>query len=145
MILIAEGLNFQTSTLDIRETMAFSHEQATSLISDLLQTGLVEEALLLCTCNRTELYSVGLGAKEAFQWLRNQSKKTDIPLYSQIYQHQGEEAVRHLMRVASGLDSMVIGEAEILGQIKSTYRRATLAGTIGKCLGKLFQQAFAVA
>lgn len=145
MVLMTLGINYQTAPLFIREKMAFADLESKQTISKLWKEGIVSEAILLSTCNRTELYCDAKNSNTLLDvWLeRKQLSVEDLEPY--LYTYENDVAVRHLLRVASGLDSMVLGEVEILGQIKTAYRLALEAGTLGKRLDRLFQFTFAVA
>ncbi len=148
MSLFAFGINHKTAPVAIRERVSFGPEIVDLALRDLISASDgVREALILSTCNRTELYC-GLERTEgniAVGWFEqyHQLKPAEIAPY--LYTHDSQSAVRHVLRVASGLDSMVLGEPQILGQVKDAFRVAQQAGTIGKFLGKLFQHTFSVA
>lgn len=155
MTLMAFGMNYQTADLPLREKLALDPLRSENLVQNLLKTNLVEEVLVLSTCNRMELYChVPIHTKQNNPQNNTQdllhflSQALNIT-YSEIahcsYSYYEELAVRHLMSVASGLNSMVLGEVEILGQMKSAFRLAQNLGTIGKYLGRLFQTTFSVA
>lgn len=149
MVLMALGLNHQTAPIQIREKLAFSELEAREFICDLRQEGIVEEAVLVSTCNRTELYCQTKAKPLALSRLiRHGLPYTELS-WSEVrpyfYHHLDDMAVKHLFRVVSGLDSMVLGEVEILGQIKTAYRLALNAGTLGRNLDRLFQFSFSVA
>lgn len=147
MSLLAFGINHKTAPVDIREKLAFAPEKLQSALRDLVGHKTIQEAVILSTCNRTEVYC-GLEdpANDAvLEWL---SEYHQLPLESispYIYAYQDSEAVQHILRVASGLDSLVLGEPQILGQIKDAYMNANAAGAIGAQLNRLFQHTFAVA
>ena len=148
MALFALGLNHHTAPLALRERVVFHVERLGEALAEAKRL-LAPEAAILSTCNRTELYLSGdlEGAQReaATQWL-SQYHRVELNELSQcVYVLPHEEAVRHAFRVASGLDSMVLGEPEILGQMKTAARSAEAAGTLGSVLGKLFQRSFAVA
>jgi glutamyl-tRNA reductase len=147
MTLLALGLNHQTAPLELRERVAFDAEALPGALSDLAQQPGVNEALILSTCNRTELYvDVAAGAEGVPQnWLFAHHRLTDRPLDEFLYRHVEDAAIRHLFRVATGLDSMVLGEPQILGQVKQAYRAARDAGTLRTPMERLLQQTFAVA
>ncbi|HEX7915025.1 glutamyl-tRNA reductase [Rudaea sp.] len=147
MALIALGLNHQTAPLDLREKVAFAPEATAEALSDLAHQPGVNEALILSTCNRTELYvEVEAGAEGAAQrWLLDHHGLTQRRLDEFLYRHEDNAAVRHLFRVATGLDSMVLGEPQILGQVKDAYQTARSAGTLRSSMERLLQQTFAVA
>jgi len=147
MPLLALGLNHRTAPVDVRERVAFSPERLDTALRDLLDHGGAYEAAILSTCNRTELYC---GLKEAdnrcvVQWLGDYHMLPAVELQPYLYQHVEQRAVRHILRVAAGLDSLVLGEPQILGQVKAAYQAANNAGTLGTLLERLFQHTFAVA
>ncbi|THF65905.1 glutamyl-tRNA reductase [Pseudothauera nasutitermitis] len=145
MQLYALGLNHHTAPLSIRERVAFRPERLELALQDLTRARAVPEAAILSTCNRTEVYFATREPQLAADWLArfHELPLTEISPY--LYTHPQRDAVRHVFRVASGLDSMVLGEPQILGQVKEAVRRAEDAGTMGTLLHKLFQNTFAVA
>ncbi len=146
MPLLALGINHKTAPVQIRERVAFGPERIGQALTELLGVG-VREAAILSTCNRTELYC-GLeetDARRVIAWLGRHHAMELAELEPYLYQHPDREAVRHILRVAAGLDSMVLGEPQILGQVKTAYRVAAAAGATGSLLNRLFQHAFAVA
>lgn len=147
MALIALGLNHLTAPLDLREKVAFAPETTSQALSDLSRQPGVNEALILSTCNRTELYvDVDQGAEGVPQrWLSAQHRLTERRIDEFLYRHDDDAAVRHLFRVATGLDSMVLGEPQILGQVKDAYQAARSAGSLRAPMERLLQQTFAVA
>jgi glutamyl-tRNA reductase len=147
MALIALGLNHLTAPLELREQVAFAPETTPAALSDLARQPGVNEALILSTCNRTELYvEVEPGAETAAQrWLLEHHHLSERRLDEFLYRHTDDAAVRHLFRVATGLDSMVLGEPQILGQVKDAYQTARGAGTLHAPMERLLQQTFAVA
>lgn len=147
MGLLALGINHKTASLDLREKVAFNPETLTAALREAQQEAGLGEVAILSTCNRTEFYGElsSAGSEELLAWL---GKHHNIPLadiQACIYQHENEAAVRHMMRVASGLDSMVLGEPQILGQMKTAYSQAANAGTLGPQLERLFQSIFSAA
>ena len=138
------GLNHQTAPLAVRERVVFHVERLQEALNELKQ-GLAREAAILSTCNRTELYVSGEKPDELAQWLAQYHRIGAGDLQQYLYTLPEEQAVRHAFRVASGLDSMVIGEPQILGQMKEAARAAESAGTLGSVLHRLFQRSFAVA
>jgi glutamyl-tRNA reductase len=143
------GCNHRTAPIEFRERISFTPEQAIDAASELRKQGILEEAVILSTCNRSELYGVPVEnistateTMEAFftSFHRIPSAQTDNRLYRSV----GPEAVRHLFRVSAGLDSMMIGEAEILGQLKSAYNQALERGLTGPVLNRAFQGALEV-
>lgn len=147
MTLIALGLNHQTAPLPVREKVAFAPEAMPAALSDLANQAGVNEALILSTCNRTELYvDVDAGAETVPRdWLLGHHDLDARRLDEFLYRHADNAAVRHLFRVATGLDSMVLGEPQILGQVKDAYQLARGAGTLRAPMERLLQQTFAVA
>ncbi|MDE1886274.1 MAG: glutamyl-tRNA reductase, partial [Xanthomonadaceae bacterium] len=147
MPLLALGLNHQTAPLPVREKVAFAPEAMPAALSDLARQAGVNEALILSTCNRTELYvDVEAGAEAAPRdWLLGHHDLDAGRLDEFLYRHAGNAAVRHLFRVATGLDSMVLGEPQILGQVKDAYQLARDTGTLRAPMERLLQQTFAVA
>lgn len=137
------GVNFQTASIDIRERIALDMQASIELGHWLVAEGIVSEVLIISTCGRTEVYCEGLTHSDPFQdIIGHLGGHSGPPL--QPYKYLDLAAVMHLMRVATGLDSMVVGEAEILGQLKKAYTAFANAGTIGKHLGRLFQTTFAI-
>jgi glutamyl-tRNA reductase len=147
MPLLALGINHKTAPVGIREQVAFSPARLPEALQELRAAGSVAEAAILSTCNRTELYCglEQLNATRIVQWLSDYHSLPTQELQPYLYQHPDYQAVRHMLRVAAGLDSMVLGEPQILGQIKSAYQVATEAGTLGTQLDRLFQHTFSVA
>jgi glutamyl-tRNA reductase len=145
MQLYAFGLNHQTAPLAVREQVAFNVDGMESALRDLVENGAAKEAAILSTCNRMELYCNASQPDHAIDWL---ARYHDLPrkdLEPYLYTLPRELAVKHSFRVASGLDSMVLGEPQILGQMKQAVRQAEEAGTLGFLLHKLFQRTFSVA
>ncbi len=145
MQLYAFGLNHQTAPLAVREQVAFNVDGMENALRDLVENGAAKEAAILSTCNRMELYCNAAQPDHAIDWLANYHHlpRKDIEPY--LYTLPRELAVKHSFRVASGLDSMVLGEPQILGQMKQAVRQAEQAGTMGFLLHKLFQRTFSVA
>src|SRR5919201_1726672 len=144
MSLYALGLNHQTAPLAVRERVVFHVERLREALTE-LKCGMAREAAILSTCNRTELYVAGEEPGALAQWLERYHRFEPAELSPYLYTLPREQAVRHAFRVASGLDSMVLGEPQILGQMKEAARAAESAGTLGTVLHKLFQRSFAVA
>jgi len=138
------GLNHQTAPLAVRERVVFHVERLHAALEE-LKRGLAQEAAILSTCNRTELYVSGETPGALAQWLAQYHHLGANELQPYLYTLPSEQAVRHAFRVASGLDSMVLGEPQILGQMKEAARAAESAGTLGSVLHRLFQRSFAVA
>jgi len=142
--LYALGLNHQTAPLAVRERVVFHVERLREALGE-IKGSLAREAAILSTCNRTELYLDGEEPAAVVHWLAKYHDLAPGELAPYLYTHPAERAVRHAFRVASGLDSMVLGEPQILGQMKEAARTAESAGTLGTVLHKLFQRTFAVA
>ncbi|MEO5351786.1 MAG: glutamyl-tRNA reductase [Magnetococcus sp. XQGC-1] len=149
MKLIVVGLNHKTTPVALRERLAFSSEELSPALTGLLRLEGMHEGLLLSTCNRVELYGVCAeperGVATASQWLA-ESRGLDLEtLLPHLYSHVDQEAVQHGMRVAASLDSLVVGEAQILGQMKQAYREAVEIGSAKTVLNKFFHLSFQVA
>ncbi|MDS4032316.1 MAG: glutamyl-tRNA reductase [Candidatus Contendobacter sp.] len=147
MLLLALGLNHRTAPVGVRERVAFAPDRVGTALRDLLDRGGAHEAAILSTCNRTELYC-GLNDRDGGQvveWLGDYHLLPTVDLQPYLYRYADRQAVRHILRVASGLDSLVLGEPQILGQVKAAYQTANGAGTLGTRLERLFQHTFAVA
>lgn len=152
MNLIALGINHNSAAVEVRERVAFAPEQVSEALVDLCEAAGVDEAVILSTCNRTELYAIvpekmGINDKalELIDWVANYHHLSSQDLHRSAYHHEGGQALRHLVQVASGLDSMVLGEPQIFGQLKSAYAVAVEAGTAGSELGRLFPRVFSIA
>ena len=145
MAIYSIGINHRTAPLALRERVAFHNEELRRALTDLSSSGRVHEAAILSTCNRTEIYCQADSPLATTQWLAQYRHLPHHELEPYFYHHPDREAVRHAFRVASGLDSMVLGEPQILGQMKDAVRIAREAGTLGVTLNKLFQHTFAVA
>ncbi len=145
MKFFAAGLSHKTAPIELREQLAPKHSELADRARILKSRGQLNEIVLLSTCNRVEIYGTTRGAesdiKSLFKLLC--SKPGELDAY--IYVHENVDAVRHLLRVTAGLDSMVLGETEITGQIKNAYEIARAAGLTGRVLNRLFQRAFQTA
>ena len=145
MPLYALGLNHNTAPLKVRELVAFQMDTLGAALRDLLGQPKVKEAAILSTCNRTEVYFHGAETEPVVQWLETFHRVPRASLSQYVYTLPQERAVPHAFRVASGLDSMVLGEPQILGQMKQAVKTAEAAGSLGLVLNRLFQRTFAVA
>ena len=147
MKLLIVGLNHKTAPIEVRERLAFGPDIIAGALRDLRGREGVHEAVVVSTCNRTELYcAVEDGGEETVRhWLGGFHGVEHERVNPFLYAHAGRDAVTHLLRVACGLDSMVLGEPQILGQVKSSFQTATDCTATGKLLGRLFQHAFSVA
>ena len=147
MPLVTIGLNHKTAPLDIRERVIFAPEHMGDALRHLTDHVHAREAAILSTCNRTEVVCC-IDADDSdrlVDWFHTYHNLRREEIEPYLYTHPDQNAVRHILRVASGLDSLILGEPQILGQIKDAYVTAKSAGTIGKLLNKLFEHTFAVA
>jgi len=147
MSLLALGLNHKTAPLEIREQVAFAPDKLQQALNSLKQIEGVREAAIVSTCNRTELYCClnGSSSQAVVDWFHRYHNIDAGQITSYLFQHQDRDAIKHLLRVSSGLDSLVLGEPQILGQIKTAYQAASQFGSLNQQLNKLFQHAFSVA
>ncbi|RKZ47439.1 MAG: glutamyl-tRNA reductase [Candidatus Parabeggiatoa sp. nov. 3] len=147
MQLFALGLNHTTAPVEIREQINFTPDRLKQALPDIIERELAQEVVILSTCNRTELYCVlDCDTTQAIiNWLSHFHNVPLQRLQDYLYTYSQSEAVRHLLRVACSLDSMILGEPQILGQIKSAYNSARDKGTTAKLLNKLFEHSFSVA
>jgi len=150
MKLFVVGINHKTAPIEIREKLSFPKQNIINANWRLKDTGGLEEGLILSTCNRVEIYAVANSQKNDYfdkvkYFLSRYHDINTLDFENQLYYLNDEDAVKHLFKVASGLDSMVIGEMEILGQIKSAYQDAVASKTSGKVLHRLLQKAFSTA
>lgn len=145
--ILAFGLNHRTAPVSVREQAAFTPERLGDALADLRVHGGAHEAAIVSTCNRTEVYCrlVHATAPNAIKWFAGFHRLHLADIEPHLYLYPGAEAVKHVFRVASGLDSMVLGEPQILGQMKTAFAEAHKAGATGKILNRLFQQTFSVA
>ncbi|GLS82974.1 glutamyl-tRNA reductase [Paraferrimonas haliotis] len=145
MSLIAIGINHKTATVALREKLAFGPDKIADALKSLANQSKTGEAVILSTCNRTELYTNTAEMEQLIDWLEKYHGLPRAELEPCLYRHEGVAAVQHLMRVSCGLDSLVLGEPQILGQIKQAFGTAKDAGTLGATIDKLFQRTFSVA
>ena len=149
MSLLTLGINHTTAPIEVRERVAISEQNLTEALKKLISIPKVDEAAIISTCNRTELYcevsQIQEGRDEIFGWLNSFHNLSTDDTEPYVYDHLEQSVVRHIFRVASGLDSMVLGEPQILGQLKTAYQDANQAGTLGRNLNQLFQRSFNVA
>ena len=147
--IVVVGLNHRTAPVEVREQLAFPATGLNGSLHDLVALPSVDEGVILSTCNRVEVVAVardgGAGFAEIGDFLRNQPGVRIDPAEDQFYHHTRKSAVRHVFRVASSLDSMVVGEPQILGQLKEYYSISQEAGTVGSILHRLFHRSFSVA
>jgi len=145
MTLFALGLNHASAPLAVRQQVAFQVDALGGALRDLIGQPKVKEAAILSTCNRTEVYFNGAATEPVVDWLEDFHRVPKRSLEPYVYTLPQEKAVPHAFRVASGLDSMVLGEPQILGQMKQAVKTAEAAGSLGLVLNRLFQRTFAVA
>lgn len=147
MSLLAFGVNHTTAPLELRERIVIANDNMPEALSQLSGEEGVQEAAILSTCNRTEIYcSIGqIPEHRPIEWFSDFHGMPRDQLHPYLYRHPDANAVKHILRVASGLDSMILGEPQVLGQLKHAYRTALHVGSIGKLLSRLFQHSFRVA
>jgi glutamyl-tRNA reductase len=147
MELLAIGINHQTAPVALREQIAFDPDQLHQALQSVQQFANLQEIAILSTCNRTELYCAKeqLDDSPIIDWLCDYHDLPHEVLVASMYKHRDEAAVSHLMRVASGLDSMVLGEPQILGQMKTAFSMAKSAETMGPQLNRLSQKTYSIA
>ncbi len=148
MPIIACGINHRTAPVALREQVVFAPEKLALYLQDLAGGENVHEAVLLSTCNRSELYCVTDHPDHAARltdWFCRQSHATHVDLRAAFYCYTDLAAVQHIMQVACGIDSQILGESQILGQLKTAFSESCAAGTVGSQFNRLFQEVFAVA
>lgn len=147
MTIFALGINHTTASVAFREKTNFSSDMIPDALTQLTHQKCIKEAVILSTCNRTEIYCnlESLKYTVPINWLAEYHDLEQEYLQPFLYTYHDAQAVQHLLRVASGLDSMIVGEPQILGQLKSAYQIALKTGSIGKLLGRLFQCSFRTA
>ncbi|MEX1114932.1 MAG: glutamyl-tRNA reductase [Akkermansiaceae bacterium] len=147
MEILCLGLNHRTAPVDVRERFAVGLPKLGEASNDLLALAEATEAVVISTCNRTEFYLAASNAQSAFELIETRLTEkihVDSSVSAHFYRMEKSDAARHLCRVVSGLDSMMLGETEIFGQVKKAYSAALDAGATGSVLNKLFQRAFGV-
>ncbi len=143
MSFLAVGINHRTAPLSLRETVSFAPRSLLPALRDIRKLPQVAEAIILSTCNRTEIYTLGDQQAETLTaWLGRFHQADPALLVRHSYRHYGREAIKHIMRVAAGLDSMILGEPQILGQMKSAFSLARKAGSLSPAMDRLFQHVF---
>jgi glutamyl-tRNA reductase len=148
MNLLVIGLNHRSAPVEVRERLAFAKDSLGDASRRLLSASPVLEAAILSTCNRVEVYALASNLTDATQTVRrflHEHHKLTDPVDAHLYEHCDDECIQHLLEVACGLDSMVVGETEILGQVKDAYSAAHRAGATGVVLNRLFQKSFSAA
>ncbi len=145
MPIIVCGINHKTAPIELREKVVFAPEKLALYLQDLLTHENIREAILLSTCNRSELYCDSDDFEKITQWFCRHHQIPADQLIPAMYYYRDADAVAHIMQVACGLDSMVLGESQILGQMKDAFSESCAAGSVGTLFNRLFQQVFAVA
>ncbi len=150
MSIVAVGINHKTAPVSVREKISFNPDNLSIALQDMIDSVQCKEAVILSTCNRTELYLVQDGSIDATQerlmkWLEKFHNVPASIILPSLYIHKDQQAVNHMMRVACGLDSLVLGEPQILGQMKQAYSQAKAAGSMALIMDRLFQRTFGVA
>lgn len=150
MSIVAVGINHKTAPVSVREKISFNPDNLSIALQDMIDSVQCKEAVILSTCNRTELYLVQDGSIEATQerlmkWLEKFHHVPASTILPSLYIHKDQQAVNHMMRVACGLDSLVLGEPQILGQMKQAYSQAKAAGSMALIMDRLFQRTFGAA
>ena len=152
MNLIALGISHHSAAVEVRERVAFAPEQVTEALADCCSAAQLDEAVILSTCNRTEIYAIAPAntvladkAVQLIDWMANYHHLSAEELRESAYHHEAEQALAHIVQVAAGLDSMVLGEPQIFGQLKSAYAVASEAGTVSNELARIFQRVFSIA
>ncbi|WFP48656.1 glutamyl-tRNA reductase [Methylomonas sp. EFPC3] len=147
MTLLAVGINYNTAPVAVRERLAFPSEALEATLKNLWSIREISEAAILSTCNRTELYCQAEHDAQSslVEWIADTKRITPAEFTPYLYSYKDSQSIRHMFRVACGLDSMILGEPQILGQMKTAYHAASQAGTLGRNLSKLFQHTFSAA
>ncbi|MGH7797141.1 MAG: glutamyl-tRNA reductase [Candidatus Binatia bacterium] len=148
--IVIVGLNHRSAPIEVRESVAFEHSYVRDGLARLRAYPTILEGVILSTCNRVEVVAAASDGRLAFSHIagfldEQKAQRHAAPLDDHVYVYQGADAVRHLFRVAASLDSMVVGEPQILGQLKQYYDAAQQAGTVGAILHRLFHRSFSVA
>jgi glutamyl-tRNA reductase len=148
--IVIVGLNHRSAPIEVRESVAFENSYVRGALERLRTYPSVREGVILSTCNRVEIVAAASDSQSAFNDITDflaekRAHRNSLPLDDHVYNYRGAEAVRHLFRVAASLDSMVVGEPQILGQLKQYYDEAQQAGTVGTILHRLFHRSFSVA
>ena len=142
MSFFALGVNHQTASVELREQVAFNPEKLSKLLAEQSQNAALNEMVVVSTCNRTEVYAISESAEQVLTWLAEVNGLDVKQLANHVYRYENADAVTHLMRVASGLDSLMLGEPQILGQVKTALALAKDAKTVSANLNRIFEYAF---
>ncbi|OTG92024.1 glutamyl-tRNA reductase [Acinetobacter sp. ANC 3813] len=142
MSFFALGVNHQTASVELREKIAFNPEKLSGLLAQQSHAEHLNDMVVVSTCNRTEVYAMSDNADMVLNWLAQANHLDVKQLSNHVYRYENAQAVTHLMRVASGLDSLMLGEPQILGQVKSALSLAKDAATVSSNLNRIFEYAF---
>lgn len=142
MSFFALGVNHQTASVELREQIAFNAERLSELLAEQSHHGELNDLVVVSTCNRTEVYAIADNADMVLEWLARANGLDVQPLLKHVYRYENGQAVNHLMRVASGLDSLMLGEPQILGQVKTALSLAKEAHTVSTQLNRIFEYSF---
>jgi glutamyl-tRNA reductase len=145
MPIIVCGINYKSAPIELREKVIFPLEKLALYLNDLATQEGIKDAVLLSTCNRSEIYCDAADSEQIVAWFCRQHQVERQILQSVLYVYRAEQALEHIMQVACGLDSMILGESQILGQMKTAFSESCVAGTVGPLFNRLFQQVFVVA
>ena len=138
MSFFALGVNHQTASVELREQIAFNAERLSALLAEQRDHHHLNDMVVVSTCNRTEVYAIADNADMVLDWLAQSNDIEVKQLLHHVYRYENAQAVTHLMRVASGLDSLMLGEPQILGQVKSALNLSKEAHTISPSLNRIF-------
>jgi len=142
MSFFALGVNHQTASVELREQVAFNPEKLSVLLAEQSQHPELNDMVVVSTCNRTEIYAMSDNVDMVLNWLAQKNGVDVKQLQNHVYRYENAQAVTHLMRVASGLDSLMLGEPQILGQVKTALSLAKEAHTVSPNLNRIFEYAF---
>ena len=142
MSFFALGVNHQTASVELREKIAFNPEKLSILLAEQSQHPVLNDMVVVSTCNRTEVYAMSDNVDMVLNWLAQTNGIDSKQLQNHVYRYENAQAVTHLMRVASGLDSLMLGEPQILGQVKTALSLAKESKTVSQNLNRIFEYAF---
>lgn len=145
MSIFVVGMNHKTAPVHLREQVYFTFDRLSLYLQDILGRGMAREVMLLSTCNRSELYCEADDAASLREWFCSQVPLRENELGRAVYVLKGEDAIAHIIHVACGLDSMVLGEPQVLGQMKEAFSESCAAGAVGSVFNQLFQHVFSIA
>ena len=142
MSFFALGVNHQTASVELREQVAFNPEKLRDILAEQSQHPELNDMVVVSTCNRTEVYAMSENADMVLNWLAQKNGVDVKQLQQHVYRYENAQAVTHLMRVASGLDSLMLGEPQILGQVKTALSLAKDSHTVSRDLNRIFEYSF---